>query len=139
LLASAASWIPAPEITVAIGLEWQDMSEFRGIEVFGRQRRRAATPVARPRWRLGVLAFIAALFTTAATTIGIVLAMGGKFEASILIAYLATGASVVAVLCGAAAVVTGRGRGWGAMAIVIGILSSPPLLTKLLGWASGLG
>jgi uncharacterized membrane protein YcjF (UPF0283 family) len=117
------------------------MSEFRGIEVFGPQRRRRATPPARPRrrWRLGVLSFGAALFTVAATTTGILLAMGGKFEASILVAYLATGASVVAVLCGAAAVVTGRGRGWGAVAILIGILSSPPLLTKLLGWASGLG
>jgi hypothetical protein len=119
------------------------MSEFRGIEVFEPPRRRrspSATPARpRPRWRLGVLSFGAAIFTAIATTTGIVLAMGGRFEASILIAYLATGASVVAVLCGAASVVTGRGRGWGALAIVIGILASPPLLTKLLGWASGLG
>lgn len=119
------------------------MSEFRGVEVFEPPRRRRSTPSprprARPRWRLGVFSFGAAIFTAVSTTVGILLAMGGKFEASILIAYLATGASVVAVLCGAAAVVTGRGRGWGAMAIVIGILSSPPLLTKLLDWASGLG
>ena len=115
------------------------MSEFRGIEVLSPQGRRRADPPPRPRWRLGVLSFGAGLFTAAATTGGILLAMSGKFEVSILIAYLATGASVVSVLCGAAAVVTGRGRGWGAVAIVIGILSSPPLLTKLLGWASGLG
>ena len=123
------------------------MSEFRGIEVFGRQTRRRAVPPAppvppaergRPRWLLGVLAFAAGLFTAAATTTGILLAMSGKFELSILVAYLATGVSVVAVLCGAAAVVTGRGRGWGAIAIVIGVLSSPPLLTRLLEWASGL-
>jgi hypothetical protein len=79
------------------------------------------------------------VLTGAVTATGILLAMGGRFEASILLAYLATGASVVAVLCGAAAVVTGRGRGWGAIAIVIGILGSPPLLTRLLDWASGLG
>jgi hypothetical protein len=115
------------------------MSEFRGIEVFGNQRRRRAVPPSRPRWLLGVLAFCAGLFTAASTTVGILLAMGGTYEASILIAYLATGVSVVAVLCGAAAVVTGRGRGWGAVAMLIGILSSPPLLTRLLGWASGLG
>jgi hypothetical protein len=115
------------------------MSEFRGIDVFRRQARRRVDPPTRPRWRLGVLSFGAALCTTAATTVGILLAMGGSFESSILVAYLATGCSVVAVLCGAAAVVTGRGRGWGAMAIVIGIVSSPPLLTRLLGWASGLG
>lgn len=115
------------------------MTEYRGVEVFSPQGRRRADPSPAPRWRLGVFSFGAGLFTAAATTTGILLAMGAKFEASILIAYLATGASVVAVLCGAAAVVTGRGRGWGAVAIVIGILSSPPLLTKLLGWASGLG
>ena len=115
------------------------MSEYRGTEVFSSPGRRRADPPPRPRWRLGVFSFGSALFTATATTVGIVLAMGGNFEASILIAYLATGASVVSVLCGAAAVVTGRGRGWGAVAIVIGLLSSPPLLTRLLGWASGLG
>jgi hypothetical protein len=115
------------------------MSEFRGVEVFSATGRRRAAPKARPRWRLGVLSFVAGVFTATVTTIGILLAMGGEYEASILLAYLATGASVVSVLCGAAAVATARGRGWGAVAIVIGILSSPPLLTRLLGWASGLG
>ena len=115
------------------------MAEYRGVEVFATQGRRRAVPPSRRRWRLGVLSFGAGLFTAAATTVGILLAMGGKYEGSILLAYLATGASVATVLCGAAAVVTGRGRGWGAVAIVIGILSSPPLLTRLLAWASGLG
>ena len=115
------------------------MSEYRGIEVFASQSRRRSHPPQRPRWRLGVFALGAGLFTATATTVGILLAMAGSYEDSILIAYLATGASVVAVLCGAAAVVTGRGRRWGAVAIVMGILSSPPLLTKLLAWASGLG
>jgi hypothetical protein len=115
------------------------MAEYRGIEVFAPQGRRRAAPPPRVRWRLGVLSFGAGLFTGAATATGILLAMAGKFEASILLAYLATGASVATVLCGAAAVVTGRGRGWGAVALVIGILSSPPLLTRLLAWAGGLG
>ena len=115
------------------------MSEYRGIEVFSSPGRRRAAPPPRPRWRLGVLSFGAGLFTAVATTTGILLAIAGTFEASILIAYLATGASVVTGLCGAAAVVTGRGRGWGAVAVVIGVLSSPPLLTRLLDWASGLG
>ncbi len=65
--------------------------------------------------------------------------MAGGFEGGILLAYLATGSSVVAVLCGAASVVTARGRVWGALGIVLGIIASPPVLTKLLGWASGLG
>jgi hypothetical protein len=115
------------------------MGEYRGIEVFGRQPRRRAAPTKRPRSRLGLLSMGAALLTVVSTIAGIALAMGGKYEASILLAYLATGVSVVAVLCGAASVLTGRGRAWGALAIVLGILSSPPLLTRLLGWASGLG
>jgi hypothetical protein len=64
--------------------------------------------------------------TAASTVTGISLALADKFEASILLAYLATGASVVAFLCGVAAV-------------LVGVLASPPVLTKLLGWASGLG
>jgi hypothetical protein len=115
------------------------MGEYRGIEVFGRPGRRRAAPPSRPRTRLGLLSLGAALITAVSTVAGILAAMGGKYEASILLAYLATGLSVVAVLCGAAAVVTGRGRAWGALAIVLGILSSPPLLTRLLSWASGLG
>jgi hypothetical protein len=115
------------------------MSEFRGVEVFGRQRRTRVTPRVRSRSRLGIFALIAALATTAATTTGIELAMHGTYEASILLAYLATGASVVALLCGVAAILTGRGRAWGAVAVLIGVLSSPPVLTRLLDWASGLG
>ena len=115
------------------------MSEYRGIEVFGRQGRRRVAPPPRPRTRLGLLSMGAALLTVLSTISGIALAMDGKYEAAILLAYLATGVSVVSVLCGAAAVLTGRGRAWGALAIVLGVLASPPLLTKLLGWASGLG
>jgi hypothetical protein len=119
------------------------MSEYRGIEVFGRSPRRRsprrATVRIRRRSRVGLVGLLAAAVTATATTVGIALAMAGKYEPSILLAYLATGASVVAVLCGAAAVVTGRGRLWGAIALVLGIVSSPPVLTRLLGWASGLG
>jgi hypothetical protein len=129
------------------------MAEYRGVEVFGRQTRRGtappsrrpatprrpAVPPPRLRSRLGLLGLGAALVTAAATVTGISLALGDHYEASILLAYLATGASVVAFLCGVAAVLTGRGRVWGAVAIILGVLSSPPVLTKLLAWASGLG
>jgi len=117
-------------------------NEFRGIEVFGRQPRgpRVSNVLrARPRNLLGVLALCAALFTVVVTGVGIFSAMTERYEVATWLAYLATGTSVVAVLCGAAAVVTGRGRGWGAAAVLVGALASPPVLTQLLGWASGLG
>jgi hypothetical protein len=115
------------------------MAEYRGVEVFGRRRERRVQQPSRPRARLGLFGLGAALVTLASTVTGILLALGGRYEPSILLAYLATGASVVAFLCGVAAVLTSRGRVWGAIAIVIGVLSSPPVLTRLLGWASGLG
>jgi hypothetical membrane protein len=116
-------------------------SEYRGIEVFGRRPRTTRTPVLqrRPRNLLGVLALCAALFTVVVTVVGIFSAETQRYEVATWLAYLATGTSAVAVLCGAAAVVTGRGRGWGGVAVLIGALASPPILTQLLGWASGLG
>jgi len=127
-------------------------SEFRGIEVFGRAPRARAPrksaagprkPTNRPRQRrrarLGIAALLAALVTLAGTVIGTLSAMAGRYESGTLLAYLSTGASVVAVLCGLAAVVTGRGRIPGFLGLVIGIAASPPVLTRLLAWASGLG
>lgn len=131
-------------------------SEFRGIEVFGRQprqpgapRRRATPPEPRrrarrsqqdpPRRRLGIIAAFAGGVTVVLTATGIGVSMVGHFGTGILLAYLATGTSVVALLCGAAAVVTGRGRVFGALAFVLGVLASPPVLTRVLGWFSGLG
>ena len=114
--------------------------EYRGIEVFGRAPRRRAEPVKRVRRsRLGLAGLLAGVVTLAATSVGIAVSMAGHYEPGILLAYLATGAAVVAVLCGAASVVTGRGRVWGAIAIVLGVLACPLVLTRLLDWASGLG
>jgi hypothetical protein len=114
--------------------------EYRGIEVFGRQPRRRAEPVKRPhRSRLGLFGLLAGVVTLAATATGIAVSMAGRYEAGILLAYLATGMAVVAVLCGAGSVVTGRGRRWGAIAIVLGVLACPLVLTRLLDWAGGLG
>jgi hypothetical protein len=125
--------------------------EFSGIEVFGRQpssprRRTSKKPAKKPRRRarsersgLGLVSIAAAVATVIVTSVGIGTSMARNFEAGILFAYLATFLSVVAVLGGAAAVVMGRGRAWGALAILIGILASPPILTRLLDWASGLG
>ncbi|HEX4057284.1 MAG TPA: hypothetical protein VHX87_03065 [Galbitalea sp.] len=115
-------------------------SEFRGIEVFGPAPRRRARQARRVRRsRLGLVSVLAGIVTVAATSTGIATSMASDFATGILLAYLATGTSVVAVLCGAASVVTGRGRRLGVIAIALGVLASPPVLTRLLDWASGLG
>jgi hypothetical protein len=119
-------------------------SEYGGIEVFGRQPRRRAAPRRRSspaaaRARLGIVALLASLATVVLTAVGIASAMAGHWDTGTALAYAATATSVVGVLGGAAAVVIGRGRRFGAVAIVVGILASPLLLTRLLDLASGLG
>lgn len=115
-------------------------SEYRGIEVFGRAPRRRADPPPREhRSRLGSIAALFAAATVAGTTVGILSAMAGRYESGILLAYLSTVTSVIALMCGVVAVLTGRGRRFGALAVVVGVLASPPVLTRLLDWASGLG
>jgi hypothetical protein len=128
--------------------------EYQGTEVFGR-RPRVVGPKSQPKPRrkptskpdrnsrpgtlLGVVALFAALVTILLVTVGITDAIRGNYSSSTSLAYVATGVSIVAVLGGLGAVLLDRGRGWGAVAIVLGLAANPLLLTKLLGWASGLG
>jgi hypothetical protein len=93
----------------------------------------------RPGNTLGVIALLASLVTIVLVIVGITDAIRGEYPSSTGLAYIATGVSIVAVLGGLGAVLFDRGRGWGAVAIVLGLAANPVLLTKLLGWASGLG
>ena len=128
--------------------------EYRGTEVFGRRPRvveRKSQPRprrkpkskpdrnSRPGTLLGVVALFAALVTILLVIVGITDAIRGNYSSSTSLAYVATGVSIVAVLGGLGAVLLDRGRGWGAVAIVLGLAADPLLLTNLLGWASGLG
>jgi uncharacterized membrane protein YcjF (UPF0283 family) len=99
----------------------------------------AREPSHRPGTLLGVVALMAALVTIVLVIVGITDAIRGGYAASTSLAYVATGVSIVAVLGGLGAILLDRGRGWGAVAIVLGLVANPLLLTKLLGWASGLG
>jgi hypothetical protein len=116
-------------------------SDFRGTDVFGRQPRAPKESVEPrvPGRGLGVVALLAALLTIVLVVVGVTSAMHGDYAGGTALAYVATGASIVAVLGGLAAVLFHRGRGWGAVAIVLGLAADPLLLTQVLGWASGLG
>lgn len=118
-------------------------SEFRGTEVFGRSRRparaRKADDRPRPGTALGVLAVLAAFATIIIVWVGITSAMTGKYALGTTLAYFATGTSIVAVVGGICAIVLDRGRGWGAVAIVVGLAANPLILTRVLSWVSGLG
>jgi uncharacterized membrane protein YfcA len=114
--------------------------EARGIEVFGR----GATVVEfGPRDRtprtpaLGAAAVLLAVMAAAALIAAIVERSRGSDFVDLL-AWIALGASALAVLGGLAAVVTGRGRLPGFVAVVLGALANPWALTRMLEWAATL-
>jgi hypothetical protein len=117
-------------------------NDFRGTEVFGR-RPRASGPdtdeTREPGRTLGVVALLAALLTIILVVVGVTSAMHGDYAGGSALAYVATGSSIVAVLGGLAAILFHRGRGWGIIAVVLGLAADPLLLTQVLKWASGLG
>jgi CBS domain containing-hemolysin-like protein len=115
-------------------------NEHHGIEVFTRRRtRRAAAQATRPNKILGLVALLAALATILLFWMGMSFAVGERNLVSTDLAYLATGMSVVAIVAGGSAIVLRRGRALGAIAIVLGLLANPLLLTRFLNWAGGLG
>lgn len=72
------------------------------------------------------------------TAAGVTIATNGAFPVATLLAYAAIGLSVLAVVCGLAAIITRRGRFWGVAAILIGLVGNPVLLLSLLTLASAL-
>ena len=111
--------------------------EVSGIEVFGRGAtvvdygpadRTPRTPT------LGAGAVLLAVMAVAALSGAIVERSRGS-DLVELFTWIALGASSLAVLAGLAALLTGRGRLPGFVAIVLGALSNPWVLTQVLGWA----
>ena len=113
--------------------------EARGIEIFGRgasvveygpNDRAPRTPA------LGAGAVLVAVIGVAAM-IGAVVERSRGSDVVELLAWIALGASALAVFAGLIAVLSGRGRLTGFVAVILGALSNPWLLGLLLGWAAG--
>jgi hypothetical protein len=82
---------------------------------------------------VGWLALAVAVVCGVLTGAGVAVASGGEFETGTALAWAAIVCSGVAVVGGILAVVAGFGRFAGALAIVVGLLANPFLLTQLLG------
>ena len=113
--------------------------EARGIEVFGR----GATVVEYgPRDRtprtpaLGAAAVLVAIIAIAALA-GAIVERARDSQFVEVLTWIALGASVLAVLAGLAALLTGRGRLAGCAAVVLGALANPWVLSQVLAWAAG--
>ena len=112
----------------------------RGIEVFGRNATVVEYGPAERAQRtraLGAVAVLVALAAVAALAAAIIQrSRGGGFVETL--AWIALVASTLAVLAGLGALLTGRGRIPGLVAVAIGAIANPWLLTLLLNWAAGL-
>jgi hypothetical protein len=94
--------------------------------------RRRPTPV---HALLGMLFWLATLVLF---IVGFNLGQNGSFGAAQVLAFVSIGTSGLGVLFGIIAVVLGRGRELGIVAIVLSVLTNPLVLAELLGWVATL-
>jgi len=87
---------------------------------------------------LGIVAFVLGLLTLAALVTGIVIASAGDWRVGRLAAYAAVALSVLAVASGVVAVILGRGRRAGVIAVIVGILANPLVLLVILRFLGGI-
>lgn len=87
---------------------------------------------------LGLFAVILALLLVALEVVGVFLALDGQFESATLIGHIVTLGTAASLLLGLAALITGWGRAWGFLAVVLSVLANPLVLNAVLGWGARL-
>lgn len=87
---------------------------------------------------LGLFAFILVVLLIALEVVGVVLAVGAQYESATLIGHIVTLGTAAPLLLGLAALITGWGRGWGFVAVVLAVLANPLVLNAVLDWGAGL-
>ena len=111
-----------------------------GIEIFGRratvvETTAPATSMSEPRRRrawLGAIALVLGVATAVLTALGVGAAAAGDESAAQWSAIGAIGASILSILIALVAMITGRGRAVGALALVIAVLANPWILLRVL-------
>lgn len=96
-----------------------------------------AWPPRRPRWPGAVAAGIAILMVVT-WAVALVCSLAGMFELGIGLSISAILLSAPAVVVGLVAIVTNRGRGWGLVGLLVGVLLNPVVLLYGLGWIGAL-
>jgi hypothetical protein len=93
--------------------------------------RRPKRPQVAP-WLLGVAGVLLAIAAGVVQGIAIGQASNLNWERGTLLAWVAIGLSSAALLVGLAAVILNRGRRWGVVAMLAGLIANPFLLARLL-------
>jgi hypothetical protein len=94
----------------------------------GRPKRPPVAP-----WLVGVSGVLLAVAAGVVQAIAIAQASNLNWERGTLLAWVAIALSVAAFVVGLAAVILNRGRRWGVVAMIAGLIANPFLLARLLG------
>jgi len=86
---------------------------------------------------LGWFAFLIAVGTVVVHGVAVAVDAGKDYELSTVLAWVAIGLSIVAVVVGVVAAAFGRGRGPGIAAAIVGVLANPWLLLHTLRLLGG--
>lgn len=96
--------------------------------------RRPGLPSAWP----GVLAVVLAVACAGLVAAGVAVALAGDFAVSTLLAQLAIGCSIAAIVTGVVAIVLKSGRRWGIAGCVLGFLANPLVTVVVLRTFDGI-
>jgi hypothetical protein len=101
-----------------------------GMPVADQPRRRRR----RSRARLGIAAFGLAAALALTDVLAIALASAGYWSVGTVLGVAASGLTILSLGLGLAAIVLGRGRGWGIAASILSLVANPWLLTRILSF-----
>ncbi|HRQ00954.1 MAG TPA: hypothetical protein PK781_10945 [Terrimesophilobacter sp.] len=87
---------------------------------------------------LGLFALILVVLLIALEVVGVFLALDAQYDSATLIGHIVTLGTAAPLLLGLAALITGWGRGWGFVAVVLSVLANPLVLNAILDWGAGL-
>lgn len=86
---------------------------------------------------IGLFALVLVVLLIALEVVGVVLALDAQYEPATLIGHIVTLGTAAPLLLGLAALITGWGRGWGFLAVVLSVLANPLVLNAVLRWGAG--
>ncbi len=90
-----------------------------------------------PHARLGVASLGLAVLAVALEALAIAIGSAGQWQIATVLAWFIIGSSAVAFVLGLVAILAGRGRRWGAVAVPVSLMGNPLILVGLFAVLGG--
>lgn len=87
--------------------------------------------------RLGVASLGLAVLAVALEALAIAIGSAGQWQIATVLAWFIIGSSAVAFVLGLVAILAGRGRRWGAVAVPVSLMGNPLILVGLFAVLGG--